>query len=69
MRGVGAHRSKGEDDVWRVEVWAAELVREEVAEEDRKVWCVYGEPTGEALVRAAAEVVDSLAAEIRDILN
>lgn len=33
----------------------------EVAEEDREVWIVQGEPTGPDLVRAVATVVDALA--------
>lgn len=32
-----------------------------VAEEDREVWVIAGTPSGEALVRAVAEVVDALA--------
>jgi hypothetical protein len=37
------------------------------AEEDREVWAVAGDPTGEALalVRAAVEAVDQLQAKIR----
>ena len=37
----------------------------EVAEEDREVWYVTGTPSGEALVRAAAQVVDDLAGRAR----
>jgi hypothetical protein len=38
----------------------------ETAEElDREVWFVTGTPSGEALVRAAAEVVDDLAGQTR----
>jgi hypothetical protein len=33
----------------------------DVAEEDREVWAIAGAPSGEALVRAVAEVVDDLA--------
>jgi hypothetical protein len=36
-----------------------------VAEEDRELWCVTGTPSGEALVRAAARVVDHLAPRAR----
>ena len=32
-----------------------------VAEEDRELWYVTGAPSGEALIRAAAQVVDHLA--------
>lgn len=38
---------------------------ESVWEEDREVWGVTGVPSGEALVRAAAGVVDHLAARAR----
>lgn len=38
---------------------------ESVWEEDREIWGVSGIPSGEALVRAAAEVVDRLAAQAR----
>jgi hypothetical protein len=38
---------------------------ESVWEEDREVWGVTGTPSGEALVRAAAGVVDHLAARAR----
>lgn len=37
----------------------------DVAEEDREVWYVTGTPSGEALVRAAAKVVDDLADRAR----
>jgi hypothetical protein len=37
----------------------------DVAEEDREVWVVAGDPSGEALVRAAAEAIDALQAKIR----
>jgi hypothetical protein len=37
-----------------------------VAEEDREVWSVTGTVAGEALVRAAAAVVDALADRARD---
>lgn len=36
-----------------------------VAEQDRGVWMVAGAPDGEALVSAAARIVDELAARIR----
>jgi hypothetical protein len=42
---------------------------EHVAEEDREVWIVTGSPSGEALVRAAAEVVDDLAARARALVD
>lgn len=42
---------------------------EEVAEEDREVWLVTGSPSGEALVRAAAGVVDGLAGRARAYLD
>ncbi len=45
--------SLGEQPYWSV--W----------EEDREVWGVTGVPSGEALVRAAAGVVDHLAASAR----
>jgi hypothetical protein len=38
---------------------------EDVAEDDREVWIVAGDPSGEALVRAAAEAVDRLQGDIR----
>ena len=41
----------------------------EVAEEDREVWLVFGEPSGEDLLRAAATVVDGLADRARDHLE
>jgi len=37
-------------------------------EMDREVWFVTGTPSGEALVRAAAQVVDDLAGQTRDYL-
>ena len=37
----------------------------DVAEEDREVWIVDGDPSGEALARAAAAVVDRLAPRAR----
>ncbi len=37
----------------------------DVAEEDREVWIVNGQPSGEDLVRAAARVVDRLAPRTR----
>jgi hypothetical protein len=40
-----------------------------VAEEDREVWIVAGDPTGAALTRAAALVVDELASRIREELG
>jgi hypothetical protein len=36
-----------------------------VAEEDREVWIVAGDPSGDALVRAAADVVDTFADRAR----
>ena len=42
---------------------------ESVWEEDREVWGVTGTPSGEALVRAAADVVDHLAARARAYVN
>ena len=36
-----------------------------VAEEDREVWIVAGNPHGAELVSAAAGVVDALAAKVR----
>jgi hypothetical protein len=42
---------------WNVVIW--------VAEEDREVWHVTGEPSEEALARAAAAVVDELADRAR----
>jgi len=41
----------------------------DVAEEDREVWIVNGRPSGEALVRAAARVVDELAPRLRDFMD
>jgi len=41
----------------------------DVAEEDREVWIVDGEPSGEALVRAAASVVDDLAPRARALMD
>lgn len=38
---------------------------ETAGEMDREVWFVTGTPSGEALVRAAAEVVDDLAGQTR----
>jgi hypothetical protein len=38
---------------------------ETAGEADREVWFVTGTPSGEALVRAAAEVVDDLAGQTR----
>lgn len=40
-----------------------------VAEEDREVWEVRGEPSGEALLLAAATVVDALADRARTYLD
>jgi hypothetical protein len=40
-----------------------------VAEEDREVWIVTGSPSGEDLIRAAAEVVDDLAARARALVD
>jgi hypothetical protein len=37
----------------------------EVAEEDREVWVIAGEPSGEALIRAAGHVLDEFADRIR----
>jgi hypothetical protein len=39
---------------------------EDVAEEDREVWIVAGDPSGEALVRAAADALDRLQGDIRE---
>jgi hypothetical protein len=36
-----------------------------VTEEDREIWTVAGSPSGEGLVRAAADAVDSIADRIR----
>jgi hypothetical protein len=41
----------------------------DVAEEDREVWIVNGHPSGEALVSAAARVVDDLAERLRDFME
>ena len=41
----------------------------EVAEDDREVWLVTGSPSGEALIRAAAGVVDGLAHRARAYLD
>ncbi len=41
----------------------------DVAEEDREVWIVNGHPSGEALVSAAARVVDDLAQRLRDFME
>ena len=41
----------------------------DVAEEDREVWIVEGQPSGEALVSAAARVVDDLAPRLRDFME
>lgn len=40
-----------------------------VAQEDREVWMVTGNPSGEALVRAAATVVDGLAGRARAYID
>ncbi len=40
-----------------------------VAEEDREVWDVRGEPSGEALLLAASTVVDALADRARTYLD
>jgi hypothetical protein len=40
-----------------------------VAHEDREVWAVEGEPSGEDLVRACAAVVDELADDLRKHLK
>jgi hypothetical protein len=42
---------------------------EAVGEEDREVWLVTGTPSGEALVGAAAQVVDHLAARTRAYID
>jgi hypothetical protein len=42
---------------------------ESVWEDDREVWGVSGIPSGEALVRAAADVVDQLAARARAYIH
>ena len=41
----------------------------DVAEEDREVWIVNGHPSGEALVSAAAGVVDDLAHRLQDFME
>ncbi len=41
----------------------------DVAEEDREVWIIDGQPSGEALVRAAAQVVDDLAPRLRSHID
>jgi hypothetical protein len=38
---------------------------EAVEEEDREIWIVTGTPSGQELVNAAAQVVDSLATRAR----
>lgn len=40
-----------------------------VAEHDNESWDVYGTPSGEALTRAAANVVDGLADRMRQALG
>ena len=40
-----------------------------VAEEDRELWYVTGDPSGESLIRAAAQVVDHLADRARAYLD
>jgi len=40
-----------------------------VEEEDREVWVVFGDPSGEALTRAAAEVIDGFASRIEQTLE
>jgi hypothetical protein len=42
---------------------------ESAEEMDREVWFVTGTPSGEALVRAAAEAVDGLAGQARDYVG
>jgi hypothetical protein len=42
---------------------------ESAEEMDREVWFVTGTPSGEALVRAAAGVVDGLAGQARDYVG
>jgi hypothetical protein len=42
---------------------------ESAEEMDREVWFVTGTPSGEALVRAAAGVVDGLAVQARDYVG
>jgi hypothetical protein len=41
----------------------------EVAEEDREVWILSGDPSGEALVRSVGEAVDQLAPRARAHLD
>jgi hypothetical protein len=41
----------------------------DVAEEDREVWVVAGEPSGDALIRAAGHVLDEFADQIRTHLE
>lgn len=41
----------------------------EVAEEDREVWIVSGDPSGEELVRAVGEAVDQIAPAVRSHLD
>jgi hypothetical protein len=77
VRNVGA--SKSAEYGWQVSIWAAEFVREDpleavpgvtnVWEEDREVWHVDGSPSGADLTRAAAEVMDDLADDIRTHLS
>jgi len=40
-----------------------------VAEKDNETWRVTGRPSGEALVRAAAGVLDDLAGRMREALR
>jgi hypothetical protein len=42
---------------------------EDVAEEDPEVWIVTGSPSGDALIRAAAAVVDDLAVRARALVD
>jgi hypothetical protein len=42
---------------------------EEVFEEDREVWTVEGTPSGEALAKAVASVVNTLHQELQDHLD
>jgi hypothetical protein len=41
----------------------------EVAEEDREIWILSGDPSGEALVRSVGEAVDRLAPRARAHLD
>jgi hypothetical protein len=41
----------------------------EVAEEDREVWILSGDPSGEELVRSVGGAIDRLAARARDYLE